>query len=186
MELTCSTWGEKLKRKRKMWRQTGFVQILPVDRGWFLHHHLHSSSPRHLSLLTFLPSHYSLLSLWSPLFISSTIHLPPPRSCLLSITRLVSYSSISISLLHDFCKILKSLVTFGEHSQDNCLVQVCSVSPLREYPHFGLINKPWDFDCCSYPASDQLSTPWSQSVLKTELHCLTIVIVTHSLLYCSN
>lgn len=135
MELTCSTWGEKLKRKRKMWRQTGFVQILPLDRGWFLHHHLHSSSPRHLSLLTFLPSHYSLLSLWSPLFISSTIHLPPPRSCLLSITRLVSYSSISISLLHDFCKILKSLVTFGEHSQDNCLVKVCSVPPPTNCQH---------------------------------------------------
>lgn len=142
MELTCSTWGEKLKRKKKNvttnWICANFAcgsRLIPAPPPPLVL----SSPPFPPNLL---PSHYSLLSLWSPLFISSTIHLPPPRSCLLSITRLVSYSSISISLLHDFCKTLKSLVTFREHSQDNCLVKVCSVSPLREYPHFGLINKP--------------------------------------------
>lgn len=134
--------GETKKKKKNVTTNWICANFASGSRLWILHHHLHSSSPRHLSLLTFLPSHYSLLTLWSPLFISSTIHLPPPCSCLLSISRLVSNSSTSISLLHDFCKTLKSLVTFGEHSQDNCLVQVCSVSPLREYPHFGLINKP--------------------------------------------
>lgn len=127
--------GETKKKKKNVTTNWICANFASGSRLWILHHHLHSSSPRHLSLLTFLPSHYSLLSLWSPLFISSTIHLPPPRFCLLSITRLVSYFTISISLLHNFCKTLKSLVTFGEHSQDNCLVKVCSVPPPTNCQH---------------------------------------------------
>lgn len=163
MELTCSTWGEKLKRKRKMWRQTGFVQILPVDRG---SGSCTTTSTRPLLatfpslpsfLVTILSSPYGLLSLSpqqsiSPSPFLSPLHHPPRL--------LLHYQYFLVTQLLQNIKV------------------TCNIR--RTFPGqlfgSGLLR----------PASDQLSTPWSQSVLKTELHCLTIVIVTHSLLYCSN